>query len=371
MSPNQGGIETFMINIFSHLEGHGFHFDFLNNYKRNIAYSNKIKRDGGVIRNVKISTNIFGHLVRAHQVKKFLRKHHNYDIVHVNAMSVNAVFWLRMANKFDIHKLIIQSHVDNRVYPSLFKKMCASLLALRNYYYLKHHSNIIELAVNKKSGKWMFKNNKFHIINNGIDVNKFKFHTKNRIKLREKLNIGLNDKVIITVARLSYQKNYFKIIRIFNHIHNVLRNHVKLVIVGNGKEKNKIKKLIQNLNLCNDVIFLGSINYVYKILSIADLMLMPSRYEGFPFCLIEGQSVGVPALVSGAIPKSSNITGYLKYMSIEDNDLSWAKEAIKILDINYNVKRKLNMNYLVSQSDFNIDKTIKDIKTIYSRNNYN
>lgn len=366
MSPNQGGIETFMMNVFLKLEGRGFHFTFLNIYKHGIAYSKSILNYGGTVKTVLIPNNIRGHLIRTHKMMIFFSKCRiHYDIVHVNAMSINAIFWLKIAAKFGVQKLIIQSHVSKRTYSSNIIKFMSFLLSLGNRHYLHQNDNIVQLAVDDSSGDWMFHDKNYHVIPNGIDTKKFKFSLNKRLFFRRKLKLNNKDKIIITVARLSYQKNYIRIIYIFNKVYKIDPS-CRLVIVGDGPQKKILMNLVHKLHLNSVVLFLGFISNVSDILNIADMMLMPSRYEGLPFSLIEGQACGVPALVSlNVVPLEANITGTLKYISLSNTNNFWAKKVYEMLKKSPNVKKKLKMNYKVSHSKYNINNAINIIRTVY------
>lgn len=368
MTPNRGGLETFMINIFSQLEGHGFHFEFINTYNKPIAYTKFIQSHGGVIRHVNINRSHISILCRYYSAKNFFKYHHDYDIVHLNTLSLNNIYWLKAANKFGIPKLIIHSHDCNFVHHSKLVEIISSILAIWNRLFL-YNRKIIELAVSKNAGKWMFHNKNFTIIKNGVNVQEYLFNNHSRRILRRKLSICPEAKVFITVARLVPQKNYRKIIGIFNEIHK-LNSLTFLVIAGNGVEMDSVKHLVSLLHLTKYVLFLGNINNVNKILSIADLMIMPSIYEGFPFALVESQAAGVPAIVSSeAIPLSSNITGDLEYISLNRSNHFWAKRALRISSTN-RIAKKVYMNKLVQSSGYSISFLINQIKNIYNKKNY-
>lgn len=364
MSHNKGGIETFMMNVFLKLEGHGFHFTFTNTSDKNksLAYNSTILKNGGSIINIPINSSFLGHLYRFNKAKSLFERYNDFDIVHLNAMTINVIFWIKAAKYYGINKLIIHSHNSNIIYNSKIKKYLASFLAHRNIRYLNNTSDITELAVSRNSGEWMFHNTNFKVVPNGIDTKKYLFNSAKRHYFRKKLGINNNAKVIVTVAKLSYQKNYRKIINIFFNIHK-MDSTITLVIMGDGPEMDHVKNKVKKLYLQNHVYFLGSINNVNDMLNIADLMLMPSRYEGFPFALLEAQTNGVPALVSKeVIPKECNITGKLTYYSLKKSNLQWAKLAIQLLKIRYN---RVFMNKLVKESKYNMINSILNIRKIY------
>lgn len=363
MSCNPGGIETFMMNLFLKLEGHGFHFTFINTYFfKDIAYQNLIVKDGGNVIRVPLNLSLLGHLTWYKTALKFFKEHHDYDIVYLNTPTINYIFWLKAAKKYNM-KLIIHSHNSGVVYNSKLKSLLSRLFTYKNILYLNKHSNICELAASDNAGIWMFKNKRFRVITNGINTKQFIYSKSKNHFLNKKLNLT-NNKVIMTIASLTYLKNYPKIIKIFYNIYKKDHN-VKLVIIGDGPQKEPIVTLINRLRLCNNVLLLGRRNDVSDLLNVADLMLMPSISEGFPFSPIESQASGVPVLASKAIPEDSNITGKVFYLSLKDSDKKWAKKSLFLLNKLPNYSEKILMNKQISNSICNISHTIKQIKNLY------
>lgn len=369
MTPNPGGLETYMINIFSELQGKGFSFSFINIFNKKIAYSNYIVNNGGKIYNIPFKNGIKKYLTRYTIIKHFFNSHHDFDIVHINALTVNQVFWAKAAKRCGIHHIILQSHNSNVVYKSKIIKFFGNLMSFLNRLYLRNTHYITKLAVSNNSGTWMFgENTKFNVICNGINTNKYLYKISDRIKIRKLLNISTKYKIIITTSRLAKQKNYPKIISVFNSIHNLMHNS-KLIIIGDGDEREKIIQQVKQDGLSNNVIFLGKRNKkeIPKFLYASDLMLMPSLFEGYPYSLLEAQAAGVPAIVSSyVIPKETNITGCVDYISLDQSDSYWAKRAIRILNKEFSKDHKIYMNQLVKKSNYNIDNSIKQIKNIYT-----
>lgn len=367
MTPVPGGIESFILNVFLRLKNK-YKFEFINTSSKDIAYSQLIRKNGGVIIHIPIKNNIFKYFNRYVSAYKFFKIHHNYDIIDLNSPTINRIFWLKAALDNGINNLIIHSH-NCSSNESFIHNMFSYPLSHFNKLYLKNHKNIIKLAASTSCGKWMFDSNNFKVINNGINTEPFMHNKIIRKRLRKYLGITNKNKVVITTARLEKQKNYRKIINVFYNIHKI-NNKSKLVIIGDGSEKDLIKKWVNNLNLISDVYFLGkkTAKEIPKLLNIADMMLMPSLYEAVPFSLTEAQAAGIPALVSaGAIPKEANITGEVTYLSLKQSDKRWGLIASKILNRPYNINQKVAMNIKVRNSNFNVNKSVKLIDNIYSK----
>lgn len=367
MTSNPGGLETYMMNIFLKLQGHDFQFYFINTSNNELAYSKFIRRHNGIIYRIPIKNNIMKYFLRYHIIKKFFKYHHDFNIIHINALSINERYWVNAAEKYGIKHIIFQSHESNYIHKASILLLFKRLWSVHNRYLLSHDNFVTKLAASRDCGKWMFgdKSN-FQVIDNGIDTNYFVPNYHQRIKLKKKLNISGN-KVVITTARIHKQKNYPKIIKVFKYI-NIKNPHTKLVIVGDGEELSYIKSMVLSLGLNDNVIFLGvqSKQNIARLLNVGDLMLMPSLYEGMPFSLIEAQSEGISAIVSkDRIPYSANLTGQVVYLSLNKSDMVWAKIALHILNKSFNWDIRLNMNNEVRNSRYNINKSICKIKNIY------
>ena len=108
-----------------------------------------------------------------------------------------------------------------------------------------------------------------------------------------------NHTVITSMGRVSAQKGHFHLIRIIHHL-NSMGYKFGAVIIGNDTDLygERIKKLVQDLNLEHDVIFTGHQANPYKFISGSLCYLFPSKYEGFPNALVEAMACGVPVISS-------------------------------------------------------------------------
>lgn len=106
-----------------------------------------------------------------------------------------------------------------------------------------------------------------------------------------------NNKIlnITTVCRLSKEKGLQNILLA---IHEINKKNIILNIVGDGPEKNYLKKITKKLNLNNIVKFHGHQKKVFKILKKSDLYINSSYFEGFPNSVVEAAYLGIPIISS-------------------------------------------------------------------------
>ncbi|MCG8571176.1 MAG: glycosyltransferase, partial [Spirochaetes bacterium] len=138
------------------------------------------------------------------------------------------------------------------------------------------------------------------IINNGIDVNRFKnsvITEDDKIQLRREFKIKKQDKIIIFVGRIGMEK---KVKELFQITSQYLKNHknTKMIFVGDGPQLKELRnRTIQN-NQENDFIFTGFVNWemVYRLYSISDIFVTTSTSEVHPMTLIEASMCGLPLI---------------------------------------------------------------------------
>jgi len=136
--------------------------------------------------------------------------------------------------------------------------------------------------------------------------------------------------VLIHASNFRPVKRVADVIRVFAQVHKQLP--VKLVMVGDGPDRAEAERLCRELDICQDVRFLGKQTALVEIFSAADLFLMPSQSESFGLSALEAMSCGLPVLTSsvGGLPEL-NVHGTTGFIS-EIGDIDrMARYAIDLL----------------------------------------
>jgi len=113
------------------------------------------------------------------------------------------------------------------------------------------------------------------------------------------------ENIILNIGRLVPQKRQDLLIKAFNVFSNNNKGY-KLIILGDGPEREKLNQMIQEMNLSNDIELLGFVKDVYNYLSIASIFAMTSAFEGFGLVFLEAMNAKVP-IVSFDIPGARDI----------------------------------------------------------------
>lgn len=319
-----GGAETFIMNIYRKIDRSKIQFDFLVQSYDKFDYSDEIEKLGGKIYVVEGRRK--GIIKNRKALDLFFSIHSYYNSVHLHTNCLSYIEPLIYAKKYKINNLIVHGHSTNINGNPLHRIIHkANQLFLKNYS-TKHVACSVEVA------KWMFGNkvvdsNNYEIINNGIDIQKFKFNTSDRNRYRDEFE--LNNKIVVGhVGRFMDVKNHKYIIEILNELRNI-DSKVSLLLIGDGPLRLSIEKQVQGFGLEEYVYFLGKREDVNRILNAMDVFVFPSLYEGLPLTLVEAQASGLPCIVSDRISDEVILTERILKMPIEDSPIEWAKKIVE------------------------------------------
>lgn len=165
------------------------------------------------------------------------------------------------------------------------------------------------------------------VIPNFIDLDRFKKQKKDHFKLAI---CPHNEKLIVHTSNFRKVKRVEDVIRVFFEVRKVIP--AKLLLVGDGPERDKMERLCRELGTCDDVRFLGKLEAVEEVLSVADLFMMPSEKESFGLAALEAMACEVPILSSnaGGIPEL-NIDGETGFVCNVGDVGTMTKRALEIL----------------------------------------
>jgi len=166
------------------------------------------------------------------------------------------------------------------------------------------------------------------VIPNFIDLERFKKHRKDHFKFAICPN---GEKLLVHTSNFRKVKRVEDVIQVFYNIRKQIP--AKLLLVGDGPERDRMERLCRTLGTCEDIRFLGKLEAVEEVLSVADLFVMPSEKESFGLAALEAMACEVPVLSSnaGGIPELNlhGVTGFVcEVGDVED----MTEKALTILD---------------------------------------
>ncbi len=182
-------------------------------------------------------------------------------------------------------------------------------------------------------------------ISNGINISAFK--NKNYKKIRIELLGSKNDKLLMYVGRISYDKNLFYLLDCFK-IATKKREGLKLLIIGDGPQLSELKQKAKSLNLTDHIIFTGNIRYEELIKSslykACDFFITASTTETQAITLLEAQANNLPCIVINKRGVKDVIKNNYNGLSVNDNNKEEFADAIVELSNNKSLYRKLKYN---------------------------
>jgi N-acetyl-alpha-D-glucosaminyl L-malate synthase BshA len=198
------------------------------------------------------------------------------------------------------------------------------------------------------------------VVPNFIDLDKHenKFTDCQRNMLAED-----HERIITHISNFRPVKNIKDVISVFNRIQEEIPS--KLMMVGEGPEKEHAENLVDSWGLSDNVIFLGNSNEIDRILCFSDLFLLPSTNESFGLAALEAMASGVPVIStnSGGLPEV-NIDGYSGYLSAVHDIKDMSEKALEILrsDETLSIFKK---NAKAQSKKFDIHKIVPLYEDIY------
>ncbi len=292
-----------------------------------------------------------------------LIKREQYECVHIHSDIAHKLLVSGLAaKKCGVKKIILHSHSSGvegtgRVCKLFIHRFCRRMLK---------YIGTDFVACSKTAGAWMFPNvkkNDITIIHNGIDLKRFQFHEAIRDKMRDELNIEKNQIVVGHVGRFSYAKNHEYIMRIAKCMREKKINF-KILLIGEGEEKCRIKKMAADMGIEKNIIFYGITDTVETLYCAMDIFILPSRFEGYPIVSVEAQASGLPVILSRSITEEVKLTESVDYMGIAPQDIeNWIGVIIKSCHGN-----RLDSYTKLKQNRCDIEDTVQQLYQVFVGN---
>lgn len=270
---------------------------------------------------------------------------------------------INLSNKNILHFRTVHTsglfYENQKTLLNKFRLLLEKITTKINKSYLIAISNAVH-ANNIKYFKYYSKNMK--LIYNGIDLNKYK---KSKYKIfKQDFEFSNESLVISYIARLDNGKNHKYLIDIWEDIIKEVQNAI-LCFAGDGVLKEELIKNVKDKYLQNKIKFLGSITNVSELLSVSDIAVFPSSFEGFSLVLLEKFAMSLPVVASDidAFREIGTDKKNCFLVSLQDKELY--KRRIIELCKDEELRLNLGKNARKRAEDFNIKKCITSHEEYY------
>ncbi|RYU92662.1 N-acetyl-alpha-D-glucosaminyl L-malate synthase BshA [Emticicia agri] len=199
------------------------------------------------------------------------------------------------------------------------------------------------------------------VIPNFVDLERFKKQKKEHFK---RIICPNDEKLLVHTSNFRRVKRIDDIIKVFAKLKTSIPS--KLLLVGDGPERVAMEQLSRDLGLGEDVRFVGKLDAIEEVLSVADLFLMPSEKESFGLAALEAMACEVPVISTntGGLPEL-NVHGVTGFLSNVGDVADMVKNATYILQ-DENLP-KFKANALAHAQEFDISKIVPKYEAYYER----
>jgi len=222
------------------------------------------------------------------------------------------------------------------------------------------------IAVSKGIKKDLIQNfkipsKKIKVIYNGVSLHEIKKLSRESVAIKL-LNGDIP--IIITCGRLTYPKNFLLLLNAFSKV--IKKHNAKLLILGEGEEKDNLVKLSRRLEIDNKVFFLGFQKNPFKYIARADVFVLSSLYEGFGNVIIEAMACGTP-IVSTCCPSGPDeiITDGVNGLRVPVGDVDAMAKAIFRLLKDETLRKHLVKAGKNRAKDFRVEKMVAEYENVF------
>lgn len=199
-----------------------------------------------------------------------------------------------------------------------------------------------------------------HVIPNFVDAKRFYKSNKEHFK---KMLAPRGERILAHVSNFRKVKRVEDVIKMFQKVHEQVPS--RLLMIGDGPERQQVEDLCHKLGICSDIRFLGKQEQMEEILSIADLFVLPSESESFGLAALEAMACGVPVISTnvGGLPEI-NINGKTGFLSPVGDVDDMAKNALTILKDD-NTLKTFKKAAMANSKRFSIEKIVPMYEQLY------
>ncbi len=245
------------------------------------------------------------------------------------------------------------------------------------YKYVVRHLDALDLVISNSDYVYVMLRNhgislaKSKRIHNGIDISKFEVTVEekelNRRKLVSEFNIPIGNSVVTYIGRFSPEKGVDVLLSAFKQLYEK-RKDISCLLVGDGIEKDKFLNFAKTNSCGANIYFAGFRSDIKEILSMSDILILPSHIETFSLTTLQAFAVGTPVIASDVGGTPEQVLSKFNGLLFKDNDIMDLTDKIQYLLSNRKIAYRYSCNAKsLSDSYLNDDRMIDEIEYEYKK----
>lgn len=198
------------------------------------------------------------------------------------------------------------------------------------------------------------------VIPNFVDLSRFHHSDKEHFK---RMLAPCGERILVHASNFRTVKRVADVVQMFALLHQQVPS--RLLMIGDGPERQHCEELGRNLGVMQDIRFLGRQEQIEEILSIADLFVLPSEYESFGLAALEAMACGVPVISTnaGGLPEI-NIDGETGFL-VDVGDVAAMAEKAAVILKNQDTLAAFKEKAMAHAATFNKEKIIPVYEALY------
>lgn len=299
-----GGGQKLAVEVLSHLDVKKFevHLVTLMQFPKQESFYNNLPD------HVTVHELHFKNFLDLKELKALIKllKKINPEIVWSSFFMSNTIF--RVVKPVVGYSVVI-SEQNTYIWKKFFHKTIDHLLSYITYKIVAVSQYVLEFTADQEK----ISKHKFHLIHNGVDVEKIRSKTteRSRREIIEELGFKPESKIIINVGQFIEQKNQLLLIDAFARF-NAAMPEYKLIILGDGVLREDLERRIKELGLEEEIRVPGIKKDIASYYAASEFFVLSSRFEGFPLVVVEALACGLPIV-------STPVSGSDEYLKEGEN----------------------------------------------------
>jgi glycosyltransferase involved in cell wall biosynthesis len=350
---NRGGSETWLKNVYQHIDRQRFSFDFLVYGTGPFAYEEVLRRQGAAIHSVPLNRNPYRSL---RQLAHLFRRE-RFDVVHAHTYLFSGLA-LAAAAHAGVATRIVHAHTARREHRPA-RQMYAHVMRALLKRYATHGIAVSDAAGRAFFGRQWGRDDRWRLGFCGIDLAQYGSRSS-RASTREALNIPADALVLGHVGRFVPEKNHALLVRVLCRAVDI-DSRVFGLFVGDGPLLEPVRAECKAKGILDRVVFAGARDDVPHLLTAMDAFVFPSLFEGLPLSVVEAQAAGVPVIMSDRVTDEVIcVPDSVTRVPIEAPTRDWVSAILR------NIGRERASVTSLDDSRFDIRTSVRALENLYS-----